>query len=141
MSKETNSNTPACPTVFFVEEDDDARPIMTRRLRRPSYRVLVAASLADAREWAAVEPPVHADLVLVNLVGKTVEEALILGRDLCEHAGYNGQMPLVVLPESVPEELMGLDVNVSGQDWVCYYDEDMDQLQTLLARLLKTSAS
>jgi DNA-binding response OmpR family regulator len=140
MSEEISPHTAARPTVFLVEEDDDVRPLLTRGLRSRGYRLLVAALLEDAREWAGVETPIHADLVLVNLVGKNIEEALILGRDLCDHAKYDERTPLVVVPEKVPQELEGLDVNVSGADWVCYYEEDSDQLQALLARLLKKSA-
>ena len=141
MSQESESHAAARPTIFFVEEDGDARPLITQSLRLRSYRVLVAASLEDAREWVGGEGRVHADLVLVNFVGKSIEEALVLGRELCDHAKYDGRTPLVVVPERVPEELAGLDVNVSGHDWVCYFDDDSDQLQRLLARLLQRPSS
>ena len=140
MSEETAPRAGARPTIFLVEEDDDVRPLLTRSLRNRGYRLLVAASLEDAREWVGGEGHVHADLALVNLVGKKLEEALTLGRELCDHANYDGRTPLVVVPEKVPEELEGLDVNVSGHDWVCYYDEDSNQLQALLARLLERPA-
>ena len=41
------------------------------------------------------------------------------------------------MPERVPEELSGRNVNVSEDEWVCYFDEDSDQLQALLANLLQ----
>lgn len=141
MSEQTNPNTTDRPTVFFVEEDDAARPLLTQGLRHLGYRVLVAASLEDAREWAGVEVYVHADLVLVNLVGKSLDESFRLGRELCDHAKYNGRTPLVVLAERVPEELAGMDVNVSGHDWICYLGDDPDQLRRLLARLLHGAAT
>lgn len=141
MSEEPNSQGKARPTIFLIEEDDDARPSLTASLRKHGYRVLVAAGLEDAHEWVSVESPLQADLVLINLVRKTPEEAVRLGRELREHARYDGYTPLVVMPEKVPKEMEGTDVNVSGNDWICYYDDDSNQLQTLLARLLNKSSS
>jgi hypothetical protein len=40
------------------------------------------------------------------------------------------------MPERVPKELEGRNDNVGGNDWVCYYDDDSNQLEALLARLL-----
>ena len=141
MSEETNPHTPARPTIFLVEEDDDLRPQLTRSLRSRGYRLLVAAALEDAREWVEGEGYIHADLVLLDLVGKTPEEAVRLGRELREYSKYDGQTPLVVVPEKVPEELAGRNVNVGGNDWACYYDEDSDQLQRLLVHLLHGAPS
>jgi DNA-binding response OmpR family regulator len=141
MSEATNSQRKARPTIFLVEEDDDARPSLTANLRKLGYRVLVAAGLEDAHEWVSAESPVHADLVLINLVRKTPEESVRLGRELRDHAKYDGHTPLVVMPERVPRELEGTDVNVGGNDWICYYDEDTPQLRTLLARLLNKLSS
>lgn len=136
MSEETDSHLTARPTIFLVEEDDDARPGLTSYLRRLGYRLLVAADLEDALEWVAGERVIHADLVLVNLVGRTPEESVDIGRNLREHARYDGLTPLVVMPERVPKELEGRDDNVGGNDWVCYYDDDSNQLEALLSRLL-----
>ena len=136
MSEEINSQEKARPTIFLIEEDDDARPSLTANLRKQGYRVLVAAGLEDAHEWVGGESLINAELVLINLVRRTPEEAVRLGRELRDHARYDGQTPLVVMPERVPQELEGTDVNMGGNDWVCYYDEDSHQLQRLLARLL-----
>lgn len=141
MSVATNTQGKARPTIFLVEEDDDARPSLTANLRSQGYRVLVAAGLEDAHEWVSGESPINADLVLINLVRKTPEESVRLGRELREHAKYDGHTPLVVMPEKVPRELEGTDVNMGGNDWVCYYDEDTPQLRTLLARLLNKLSS
>ena len=136
MPEETNSNLTTRPTIFLVEEDDSARPILTNRLRQLGYRLLVAADLEDAHEWMSAGGVIHADLVLINLVGRTPEEAVLLGRRLREHARYDGVTPLVVMPENVPEELEGRDVQVGENDWVCYYDDHPDQLEALLSSLL-----
>ncbi|HEY0098211.1 MAG TPA: hypothetical protein VGB76_04580 [Pyrinomonadaceae bacterium] len=141
MFEETISQREARPTIFLVEEDDDARPGLTANLRGQGYRVLVAAGLQDAHDWVSGESPVNADLVLINLVRKTPEESVRLGRELREHAKYDGHTPLVVMPEKVPRELEGTDVNVSGNDWICYYEEVTPQLRKLLARLLDKSSS
>ncbi|MDQ1557818.1 MAG: hypothetical protein QOD32_878 [Pyrinomonadaceae bacterium] len=127
--------------IFLVEEDDDARPGLTANLRREGYRLLVAAGLEDAHEWVSGERPLNADLVLINLVGKTPEESVRLGRELRERARYDGRMPLVVMPDKVPGDLEGKDINVSGNDWICYYDDDSHQLRTLLTRLLDKSSN
>lgn len=139
ISEETNSQSTAHPTIFLIEEDDDARPSLTMNLRKQGYRLLVAAGLEDAREWVS-RVNIKADLVLINLVDRTPEEAMRVGRELREHARYDGHTPLVVMPEKVPRELEGTDVNVSGNDWICYYDDDSNQLQRLLARLLRRSS-
>jgi DNA-binding NtrC family response regulator len=140
MSDETAPQSKARPTIFLVEEDDDARPSLTANLRKHGYRVLVAADLEDAYEWVVGDGYIHADLVLINLVRKTPEEAVRIGRELRDRAKHDGYTPLVVMPEKVPRELEGKDEKVGENDWICYYDEDSDQLQTLLARLLNQSS-
>ena len=140
MHENTNSSLTAPPTIFLVEEDDDARPLLKRNLRKRGYRVLVAADSEDAREWVSGKGYIHADLVLVDLVRKSPEEALQIGRELRDHAKYDGVTPLVVMPEKVNEELKGTDVNVSGNDWICYY-EDSEQVYRLLARLMKKDSA
>jgi CheY-like chemotaxis protein len=141
MYEETNSPKKSRPTIFLIEEDDDVRTSLTNNLRQLGYRLLVAADLEDAHEWLSADGHIHVDLVLINLVGKTPEEALRVGRRLRAHAKYNGHTPLVVMPEKVPKELEGKDVNVDGSDWICYYDDDSEQLKNLIARLLTKSGN
>lgn len=121
------------PTILLVEEDDHARPSLRKGLHALGYRLLVAADREDAREWmSGVYIP--ADLVLVDLVGDSPEEALSVGRELRDHARYDGHTPLVVMPEKFTTEQAGRDENMGGQDWICYY-ENAEQLHSLLARL------
>lgn len=134
MHETTNSS----PTIFFLEEDNNARRSMTKSLRELGYRLLVSADLEDAFEWTSGTGHIHADLVLVNLLGKLPEEALTIGRRLREHSKYDGHTPLVVLPEKVPQDLLGTDEQVSDLEWICYY-EDINQVKRLLARLLNKS--
>jgi CheY-like chemotaxis protein len=129
MSEGRNDQT----TIFLVEEDDDTRPVLKGNLQRDGYRVLVALDEEDALE--RVEGGIHADLVLVNLVGKTVEEVLAVGRHVRDHAKFDGHTPLIVMPENYDKDVEGTDVNVEGNDWILYLGEEPDQLRNLLARL------
>ncbi len=134
MHKETSLSSAPCPTIFFLEEDDNARLSLARRLRSLGYRVLVAAHVDDAMEWMSREF-IHADLVLVDLVRKSTEEALSIGRELRQHAKYDGRTPLIVMAEKYGQDVEGTDVAVREHDWVTYA-ADGDQLPRLLGRLL-----
>ncbi|MDQ3258793.1 MAG: response regulator [Acidobacteriota bacterium] len=134
MHEDTSSSTDTRPTIFLIEEDNHAHRPLKRNLRRLGYRVLAVLDLEDALEWASVTR-IPADLVLINLVGKSVEETLEMGRTLRERAKYDGHTPLVVMPDKVDKKMEGRDVNVDGNDWISYY-EDGYQLQRLLDRLL-----
>lgn len=124
------------PTVLFIEEDDDAHPLLKHGLRSRGYRVLMAVCVEDATEWMGCGH-VRADLVLLDLVRKTTDEALSLGRRVRERAKCNGRTPpLVVMAENYGKDVEGQEVNVGGNDWILYLGEEPDQLKNLLARLL-----
>jgi DNA-binding response OmpR family regulator len=123
------------PTIFLIEEDDETRRPLVENLRSQGYRVIVAIDEEDAME--RVEGGhVHADLVLVNLVGKSADEVLSIGRRVRDHAKYDGHTALVVMPEKYGKDVEGTDVNVEGNDWIHYLGEEPDQLKNLLARLI-----
>jgi DNA-binding response OmpR family regulator len=124
-------------TIFLIEEDDETRRPLVNNLRREGYRVIVAIDEEDALERVG-GGHVHADLVLVNLVGKPLDEALRIGRAVRKHANYDGHTPLVVMPEKYNEDVEGTDVNVEGNDWIHYLGEEPDQLKNLLARLMQS---
>jgi DNA-binding response OmpR family regulator len=126
------------PTIFVVEEDNNARQSLTKNLRLFGYRLLVAADVEDAVEWVSGSAYIHADLLLIDLIGKSPEEALSIGHRLRAQAKYDSQTPLVVMPEKVTKEVEGTDRNVRANDWICYY-QDADQLQQLLVRLLSAT--
>lgn len=132
MRETTNTS----PTIFLVEEDNHARSSLTKSLRGLGYRLLVAADVQDAFEWMSGTTYIHADLLLINLLGKPPEEALTIARRLREHSKYDGHTPIVVMPEHIPENLQGTDEKVNDLEWVCHY-EDVDQLTRLLARLFE----
>lgn len=96
-------------TIFVVEDDDNTRRSLTKNLRQPGYRLLVAADLEDAFEWVSGSDYIHADLLLMDLAGKRPEESLSIGRRLREHCRYDGHTPLVIMPEKVPAHLQGTD--------------------------------
>ena len=123
------------PTIFLIEEDDDTRRPLVQNLRREGYRVIVSIDEEDALERVG-GGHVHADLVLVNLIGKSLDEILSIGRRVREHANYDGHTPLVVMPDKYGKDVEGTEANVSGSDWVFYLGEEPDQLHNFLGRLL-----
>lgn len=131
MPEQSDSNT--ARTIFLIEDDDDTRLHLKKNLRGQGYRVLVAADVEDALEWMRATH-IPADLMLIDLVGKSPNEVLRAGREIRSHSKYDGHTPLIVVPEIIPEELEGTDENVDGNDWICYYD-DADQLRSLILRL------
>src|SRR5215207_7797288 len=121
-------------TIFLVEEDDDTRPVLKHNLQAAGYSVIIALDEEDALERVN-GGHVQADLVLMNLIGKSPAEALAAGRRIREHAKYDGHTPLVVMAEKYGREVEGTDVNAGGNDWITYL-EDHEQKTNLLARLL-----
>ena len=77
--------------------------------------------------------------MLVDIVHTSPEEALSAGRELRDHAKYDGITPLIVVADQYGEDLEGRDVNVSGNDWITY-PEDGDQLYNLVAQLIPAAA-
>jgi CheY-like chemotaxis protein len=123
------------PTIFLIEEDEETRRPLVQNLRGYGYRVVVAADEQDALEMVGGEG-LDADLVLVNLVEKSAEEVLRVGRRVLEHAKHDGHTPLVVMPEKYGKDVEGTNVNVAGNEWILYLGEEAYQLRNLIARLL-----
>lgn len=121
------------PTIFLIEEDDDARTVLRQNLKRYGYHVIVALDEEDAMERVG-DGNVQAELILMNLTGKSPEDVLKIGRHIRKHAKYDGHTPLVVMSEKYDENLDGTDVKAGEHDWITYL-EDADQLRNLLARL------
>ena len=123
------------PTIFLIEEDEETRRPLVNNLRGDGYRVIVAVDEATALDILG-GGGVHADLVLVNLVGNSAEEVLSVGRRVLAHAQRNGRMPLVVMPEKYDKDVEGTEVKLDGDEWIFYLGEEPDQLKNFLARLL-----
>ena len=131
MSRDHN----AAPIILLIEEDDHTRPILRQNLINDGFHIRLALDEEDALDRVGGNN-LQADLILINLIGKTPEEVLTIGRRIREHAKYDGQMPLVVMAEKYSKEQEGTDVNVAGNDWITYLEEH-DQLANLLQRLLQ----
>ena len=120
-------------TILLIEEDDDARPVIRHNLRRAGFDVLVAVDEQTARDWLSAGGA-RADLILVNLVGKTTDEALDAARRIKRLSALDGSTPVVVIAERYGDGLEGKDVPAGEGEWVTYM-EDSTQLHELLARL------
>jgi CheY-like chemotaxis protein len=127
------------PTILFIEEDDDTRPLMKRSLERMGYHVVVALEETDAVERVSSRR-LQPDLILLNIVGVSVDAALDSARRVRRAAELDNRTPLIVLADEYGEELEGHDVQVSENEYVTYL-EDHEQLARLLERLLPLSES
>jgi DNA-binding NtrC family response regulator len=134
MQAANNLSNDTRATILLIAEDGDVHPYLKHNLRRAGYRVRVAVDVEDAYEWMS-GGYIHADIVLVDLKGKTTDEALSVGREVRHHSKYDGHTPLVVMTETYGKDMAGKDVNVEGNDWVHYLGEELDQLHNLLASL------
>jgi DNA-binding response OmpR family regulator len=134
MNGNTGSQRDERLTIFLLEEDTDAQLALKENLRQRGFRVLVTVSMEDALEWLSTGY-ISADLVLVDLMGKSTEEALEVGHRLRSIAKYNGHTPLIVMAEKYDKDVEGTDVNVEGNDWVFYLGEEPGQLHDLIRRL------
>jgi len=122
------------PTIFLIEEDDDTRAVLKQSLPRYGYRLSVAIDEEDALDRVS-NGLMSVDFILINVVGKSVEDTLQMGRRIREQAKLDGNTPLIVMAEKYGKDLEGTDENVGGNDWVFYLGEEPKQLQNLLRRL------
>ena len=121
--------------IFLVEEDDDTRPLLKEMLQKSGYQLTVALDEQDALERLRGGGGDGADLILVNMIGVTTDEALAAARRVRGEAKPDDGAPIVVMAESYGEALEGKDVQVGAREYVTY-PEDFRQLENLLARLL-----
>jgi len=129
-----NNDSNGRPIILLIEEDDDTRPILKHNLINDGFHVRLALDEDDALD-RVVGKNLHVDLILINLIKKTPEEVLSVGRRIREHAKFENQTPLVVLAEKYSKEQEGTDVNIAENDWITYLEEH-DQLTKLLRHLL-----
>jgi len=120
------------PTIFLIEGDDDARPLLRKNLKNNSYKVYLAIDEEDALDRVN-KGCFSADLVLMDLPDKTVEEILNIGRNIRRKGNLN--VPIVVIAAKYGEDLEGKDVQVTENEYITYL-EDGEQLFELLSRLL-----
>ena len=125
------------PTIFLLEDDDDTRPIFKELLIKKGYKVILAVDQNDALQRAN-DGLVKSDLILVNLVGKSEEEALIFGRRLRQNGKPN--TPLIIIAAKYSEELEGTIAQVGENEYVVYLGTGEEFLD-LLSSLTKTKPS
>jgi len=125
------------PTIFLVEEDDDTRPILKRNLREQGYHVIVSLDEEDALERMEGGRTVYG-LLLVNVVGVQLEEALESARRIHRRAEMDSKTPIVVIAEKYSKEMEGKEMEVNENEFVTY-PEDGAQLHELIARLVPSA--
>ncbi len=86
------------PTILLVEEDDEVRPLLSQNLRNQGYHVIVALDEADAIERTK-GGSFCPDLILLNQVGRSIQEYVVMGQRICESAGIGNQTPIIVMAE------------------------------------------
>jgi len=120
------------PTILYVEDDGDTRPVLKQLLRREGYRVIADECEEDALERADDGNQFDADLILLDL-GQAPDEVIAAGRRIRKQLKTN-DVPIVVIAYKYGEDMEGKNINVEGNEWVTYL-EDCEQLQNLLGQL------
>jgi CheY-like chemotaxis protein len=121
------------PTILLVEEDDEVRPLLSQNLRNQGYHVVVALDEADAIERTK-GGGLCPDLILLNQVGRSIQEYAVMGQRICKSAGIGDHTPIIVMAEQYGADMEGKDVQVDEAEYVTYL-EDGQQLMNLLHRL------
>ena len=121
------------PTILVVEEDDEVRPVLSHNLRYQGYHVVVALDEADAIERTK-GGGLCPDLILLNQVGRSIQEYTFMGQRICKSAGIASRTPVIVMAERYDADMEGKDVQVDEAEYVTYL-EDGQQLINLLHRL------
>ena len=117
--------------IFLIEEDNDARQLFREFLKSENYQISLAIDEEDALERAGNGFQKIA-LVLINLLGKSLEEILEAGRAICRAGKINA--PLVVLARKYNADLEGTNLQLGENEYVTYL-RDGEQLSELLSTL------
>ena len=121
------------PTILVVEEDDEVRPVLSQNLRNQGYQIVTALNEADAIERTK-GGGFCPDLILLNQVGRSIQEYADMGQRICKSAGIASHTPIIVMAEQYGADMEGKDVQVDEAEYVTYL-EDGQQLMNLLHRL------
>ena len=125
------------PIIFLIEEDEDTRLLFKEILKKNRYKVLLAFDEAEALERVSFGH-LGVDLVLVDLVGKSIAEMLRTGRRIRRDAKLD--VPLVTIAGEYNDDLRGKNIRIGENDYVVYL-EFGKELFDLLSSLTKGSAS
>lgn len=121
------------PTIFFIEEDHESRRLFRESFKIGGYKVSLAIDEEDALERVVCNC-FKADLVLINLPGRSPEEVLEIGRNICRTGNLN--VPLVVIAGKYDADLEGTNVRHGEKEYIVYL-ENGEQLDDLLERLTR----
>jgi DNA-binding NtrC family response regulator len=121
------------PTVFLIDEDNDSRPLLRESFKTADFKVSLAIDEEDALERVG-NGCLKADLMLMNLLKKSPNEVLEIGREICNAGKINA--PLVVIAQKFGEDLEGTNARFGENEYVIYL-EDGEQLFDLIDRLIK----
>lgn len=126
-------NDGTAPTILVVEADDQVRPILSENLRNYGYHVVVALDEADAIDRTK-GGGLYPSLILLNQVGYSIQEYVVIGQRICQSADLDGNTPIVVMAERYGADMEGKDIQLNETEYVTYL-EDGQQLMNLLHRL------
>ncbi|NEQ23079.1 MAG: hypothetical protein F6K28_28780 [Microcoleus sp. SIO2G3] len=106
---------------------------ISQNLRNQGYHVVVALNEADAIERTK-GGSFCPDLILLNQVGRSIQEYAAMGQRICNSTGIANHTPIIVMAERYGADMEGKDVQVDEAEYVTYL-EDGQQLINLLHRL------
>ena len=121
------------PTVFLIDEDNDSRLLLRENLKDEDFNVSLAIDEEDALDRAG-GGCLKADLVIINLLKKSPDEVLKIGKNI-RRAG-NIDAPLIIIANKYGEDLEGTNARFGENEYVTYL-EDGEQLSDLIDRLIK----
>ena len=121
------------PTVFLIDEDNDSRLLLRENLKDEDFNVSLAVDEEDALDRAG-GGCLKADLVIINLLKKSPDEVLKIGKNI-RRAG-NIDAPLVIIANKYGEDLEGTNARFGENEYITYL-EDGEQLSDLIDRLIK----
>lgn len=121
------------PTVFLIDEDNDSRHLLRANLKHADFKVSLAIDEEDALD--RVESGcLKADLVLINLLEKSPDEVLKVGKNI-RRAGQI-DAPIVIIAQKYGEDLEGTNARFGENEYVTYL-EDGEQLFDLIDCLIE----
>lgn len=128
-----NPPTTTSPRIFLLEPDDNARPVMKHNLQAWGYQIVIALNEEDAIQRTQGTRD-RFDLILINQVGKTVDDWIAIGQQIRQNTVLDSRAPIIIIAESYEEDIEGQDIQVGNNEFVTYL-EDGQQLKNILQRL------
>ena len=123
-------------TIMVVEDDDASRDVMTRRLERRGYRVVVAVNGQEALAVAGTAAP---DLILMDL-GLPIMDGWDATRQLKADAATQ-QIPVIVLSAHAMTGDRDTALAAGGDDFdtkPIRFQQLIGKIETLLTRSVTT---